>query len=87
MLVAVEEAHQRIEQLTTALEHRTRIAMALGILMERFDIDDGPAFDYLRRLSSHQNRKLYEIAIEVVETRGSVANPYERPPRRREGSA
>jgi AmiR/NasT family two-component response regulator len=86
MLVAVDETHERIEQLTTALEHRTRIAMALGILMERFDIDDARAFEYLRRLSSHQNRKLYEIAIEVVETRGSVAGPYERPPRRRDGS-
>jgi AmiR/NasT family two-component response regulator len=86
MLDVVEAAHQRIEQLTTALEHRTRIAMALGILMERFDIDEARAFEYLRRLSSHQNRKLYEIAVEVAETRGSTANPYERPPHPRDGS-
>jgi AmiR/NasT family two-component response regulator len=59
----------QIEQLTQAVEHRTTIGIALGILMERFDFDDDEAFDYLRRCSQAQNRKLYDICSEFVVTR------------------
>jgi AmiR/NasT family two-component response regulator len=58
-----------IEQLTEAVAHRTTIGIALGILMERFDLDREAAFDRLRRFSSHQNRKLYDIAVEISQTR------------------
>lgn len=60
---------QKIEQLTEALEHRTVIGQALGLLMERFDLSDDEAFAFLSRCSSNQNRKLYEIAVDFVETR------------------
>jgi AmiR/NasT family two-component response regulator len=60
---------QLIEQLTEAVEHRTVIGKALGMLMERFDLDDDEAFAYLARCSQEQNRKLYDIAVELVETR------------------
>jgi AmiR/NasT family two-component response regulator len=60
---------ERIEQLTQAVEHRTAIGMALGILMERFGLDHDEAFDRLRRCSQEQNRKLYDIAVELTETR------------------
>lgn len=42
---------------------------AEGILMERFGIDEDRAFDYLRRISSVQNRKLVLIAEDLVRTR------------------
>ena len=58
-----------IEQLTRAVEHRTTIGIALGILMERYDLDRQQAFDYLRQCSQHQNRKLYDISAELAETR------------------
>jgi AmiR/NasT family two-component response regulator len=57
------------EQLTDALEHRTAIGIAIGILMERFQVDDAQAMEYLKRLSSHQNRKLHDIAAEIADTR------------------
>jgi AmiR/NasT family two-component response regulator len=60
---------ETIKQLTEAVEHRTVIGQALGILMERFDFDGEHAFGYLARCSQGQNRKLYDIAVEFVETR------------------
>ena len=41
----------------------------MGILMERLDLDADAAFAYLRRVSSHQNRKLYVIAGEIATSR------------------
>jgi AmiR/NasT family two-component response regulator len=58
-----------IEQLTEAVEHRTTIGMALGMLMERFDFDHDQAFDYLRQCSQAQNRKLYDICAEFTASR------------------
>jgi hypothetical protein len=37
--------------------------------MERFDLDDDVAFASLVRCSNEQNRKLYDIAGELVEYR------------------
>jgi hypothetical protein len=58
-----------IAQLEEAVEHRTVIGKALGILMERFDLDDEEAFTYLARCSNEQNRKLYDIAADFVRLR------------------
>ena len=60
---------RKVEQLQEALERRTAIGQALGMLMERYQIDQDEAFAFLVRCSSHQNRKLYDIAVELVETR------------------
>jgi AmiR/NasT family two-component response regulator len=65
----VDRHTERIEQLTQAVEHRTVIGVALGMLMERFGFSQDEAFGYLRRCSQAQNRKLYDIAVEFVETR------------------
>jgi AmiR/NasT family two-component response regulator len=65
----MESLRRQVEQLTEGMEHRTTIGKALGLLMERFDMSDDEAFAYLTRCSSHQNRKLYDIAVEFVETR------------------
>ena len=37
-------------------------------LMERFRIDADPAFSYLRRISQDTNRKLVDLAAELVAT-------------------
>jgi GAF domain-containing protein len=54
------------EQLTRALESRTVIGQATGIIMERYGLDDQRAFEVLRRLSSHDNIKLRDLAVRVV---------------------
>ena len=63
------EDRDLVEQLTIAAEHRAVIGMAIGMLMERLDVSREDAFGYLRRVSSLQNRKLYEIAREFVQSR------------------
>ena len=62
-------AAQRIENLYTALDSRTVIGQAEGILMERFDLSPQSAFEVLRRVSSHSNEKLHAVALELVRTR------------------
>jgi AmiR/NasT family two-component response regulator len=58
---------QREDQLRTALASRQLIGQAVGIIMERYRMDETRAFDYLARVSSHGNIKLREVAREVVD--------------------
>jgi AmiR/NasT family two-component response regulator len=57
------------DQLVRALETRTHIGQATGILMERYDLDAERAFEVLRRISSQTNTKLRDLAVEIVTTR------------------
>ena len=51
-----------------AIEHRTIIGQAEGILMERFRITAEEAFDRLRTASQHTNRKVNALAAELAGT-------------------
>lgn len=55
--------------LLQALDTRTQIGQAQGILMERFDLDADQAFAVLRRYSQESNRRIGEIVAEIVATR------------------
>jgi GAF domain-containing protein len=57
---------QQIEGLHLALDSRTVIGQAQGVLMERYDIDADRAFSVLRRFSQDRNIRLVEIARMVV---------------------
>ena len=61
------------EQLATALESRTVIGQALGMVMERYGLDEDTAFNVLRRLASQDNRKMRDLAAQVVADRGLPA--------------
>ena len=52
-----------------ALDTRTLIGQAQGILMERFDLDADQSFAVLRRYSQESNRRIGEIVGEIVATR------------------
>ncbi|MGH1561668.1 GAF and ANTAR domain-containing protein [Mumia sp. DW29H23] len=65
---ALAAAHT-IESLTSALDTRTVIGQAEGIIMERFGVDAVTAFAILKRYSQDSNTRLREIAELVVETR------------------
>ena len=51
------------------MEHRTTIGVALGIIMERLDLEQAAAFKFLSRCSQERNVKVYELALRVAETR------------------
>jgi GAF domain-containing protein len=68
-------AAERAAGLETALDSRTTIAQAQGILMQKFDIDADAAFDFLRRISQHENRRLFTVAEAIVVQRNANARP------------
>ena len=57
------------EQLRTALDSRLVIGQASGLLMAWYDINADRAFEYLRRRSMNENRKLIDIATQIVRNR------------------
>ena len=65
MLLATRE----IQNLRLALDARTLIGQAQGILMERFGLDESKAFSVLRRYSQESNVKLRDVADVVISTR------------------
>lgn len=56
-------------QLNEALSSRKTIGQAIGIIMERYRIDEDRAFHFLVRASSTSNIKLRLVAEQVVEER------------------
>lgn len=66
LAVAVAAA-RIIDGLDQAILTRGSIGIAIGIVMERYSVDQARAFAVLTRLSSHSNRKLRDIAAEVAE--------------------
>ena len=67
-LSVIVSAERQIDQLGVAMDNRTTIGRAEGILMERLGISADQSFDYLRRVSSTTNRKLVEVANEIAST-------------------
>jgi hypothetical protein len=55
-----------IETLNDAIDTRTVIGEAIGIIMERYQIDNERAFQFLLKVSSHSNIKLREVAAGIV---------------------
>jgi GAF domain-containing protein len=66
--VALASARQEAN-LAQAVDARKLIGQAMGILMERFDLDADRAFEVLKRYSQDGNIKLREVAQQLVDTR------------------
>lgn len=64
-LLAADE-HRRAEELQRGLETNREIGKAIGLLMATHKITADQAFQVLRRASSELNRKLADIARELV---------------------
>jgi GAF domain-containing protein len=65
--LAMAASHQ-IVTLRAGMDTRDVIGQAKGILMERYKIDGGRAFDLLVRLSQHTNQKLRDVAWDLATT-------------------
>lgn len=59
----------REQNLEAALESRTEIGQATGVLMEKYDLGAEQAMSVLKRYSQDTNTKLHQVAEEVVEHR------------------
>ena len=57
---------QHVENLEEAVKTRTTIGQAVGIVMERYKLDDERAFAFLARLSQQRNVKLRVVAEEII---------------------
>jgi GAF domain-containing protein len=68
--IALGHARER-ESLNEALHSRKVIGQAIGILMERYEMNEDRAFAFLVRASSQGNIKLRDIAQELVDQRNS----------------
>ncbi|HLT61555.1 MAG TPA: GAF and ANTAR domain-containing protein, partial [Microlunatus sp.] len=66
--IAVAKARHQ-ESLAEAVDARKLVGQAMGILMERYDLDSDQAFAVLARYSQHTNTKLRTIALHLVQTR------------------
>lgn len=55
------------EALQFGLVRRTMIGQATGVLMERYRLDAHQAFEVLRRTSQETNRKVIDLAMEIIE--------------------
>ncbi|MEV5967375.1 GAF and ANTAR domain-containing protein [Kribbella sp. NPDC051952] len=66
--VAVATARHEVA-MTQAVDARKLVGQAMGILMERFDLDADQAFAVLRRYSQDTNTKLRDVANQLVNTR------------------
>jgi GAF domain-containing protein len=72
---------RREEELHAAMETRKVIGQAIGVVMERYSVDEHRAFDYLVRASSTGNIKLRDIAQEVVDQANRAAHGADERPR------
>jgi GAF domain-containing protein len=89
LLYAVHAAHalesaRLVTGLEVAVSSRHSIGIAQGILIERYGLTIEQSFNFLRRVSSHTNTKLAEVARQIVETgvippRGNGDHPRSAP--------
>ena len=68
MLVRLDEADSQAENLKRALGHSRDIGAAIGIVMAFRKMTQDEAFDWLRQSSQDRNRKLYDVALDVIAT-------------------
>jgi AmiR/NasT family two-component response regulator len=67
-LRGAERATARAEGLERAMDSRAAIEQAKGILMERRRVTAATAFELLTTASQHTNRKLRDVATQLVDT-------------------
>ncbi len=63
---ALQESRELVGHLSQALENRSIIEQAKGMLMAVRNCDEDAAFDHLRVVSQQSNTKLHEVARQLV---------------------
>lgn len=61
-------AQAEIAQLLTAVDSNRTIGLAVGVLSERYQLTPEAAMALLRRISQNANRKVHDLAEDLVTT-------------------
>ncbi|MET1065454.1 MAG: GAF and ANTAR domain-containing protein [Arthrobacter sp.] len=79
LAVRIGTAQSRAEDLQAAMEHRTSIDLACGVVMAQNRCSQEDAMGILTRVSSNRNQKLRDVAAEVLRslTGGEVRTHFE----------
>ncbi|CEA09389.1 ANTAR domain protein [Arthrobacter saudimassiliensis] len=73
LAVRIADMETTSEDLLAAMSSRTTIDLAVGIIMGQSRCSQDEAFRILRAASSHRNRKLRDIAAELVQSLNGAA--------------
>jgi hypothetical protein len=67
LIITIKDRDQQLaEQLQNALASRSLIDQAIGVLMAQERCDSQEAFELLKRHSQNNNRKLRDVAADVI---------------------
>ena len=79
LAVRIGTAQSRAEDLQAAMEHRTAIDLACGVVMAQNRCSQEEAMGILTRVSSNRNQKLRDVAAEVLHnlTAGEVRTHFD----------
>ncbi|KRF41983.1 hypothetical protein ASH01_18080 [Terrabacter sp. Soil811] len=78
---AVTAAHlrDRVDNLERALSSNRDIGTAVGVLVAQHKLTRDQAFDLLRIASQNTNRKLHDVALDVIDTGALDVTPHGQP--------
>jgi hypothetical protein len=65
---------RHVGNLEAAIASRQLIGQAVGIVMERYGLDDARAFAFLTRMSSHENIKMRDLARRMIDARTATGD-------------
>ena len=84
MLFAVHAAHtlgraMARKDLTEAMNTRTVIGKAIGIVMDRYQLSEDRAFEFLTRVARVNNSTIQLVAVEILREANRMAEKRHRP--------
>ncbi|MEO7058724.1 MAG: ANTAR domain-containing protein [Lapillicoccus sp.] len=62
----IQQLDTEVRNLKAALESNRRIGMAMGIVMKQLGVGPDAAFDALRHLSQNTNRRVADLADDII---------------------
>jgi GAF domain-containing protein len=79
LAMRIADARNLAEDLTAALEHRTAINLACGVVMAQNRCSQDEAMAVLTKASSHRNQKLRDLAADILSgvNSGAVSTHFE----------
>lgn len=61
------QLERRADNLNTTVENNRKISVALGLLMQRYQLDNAKAFELLRRAARDSQSRMLDVALKITE--------------------